>query len=73
LPRLVGSGYRTDDIQIGPPQEHLVGTQPGRRNAQLIQPLEDQFVDPASGLRIDIAFERTQRPLCPDHIGHRRC
>ena len=61
LPRLVGRGQRADHVQVGPAEENPVGADPGRRDAQLFQPAEDQLVDPALGSRLGVAFKGARR------------
>jgi len=44
-PCLVGGRQRPDDVQVGPPDEHGVGTQASRPDVQALQAGKDHLVD----------------------------
>ena len=46
---LLRRGQGADHVQVRPPQEHLVGAELGRLDAQLLQAGENQLVNPAVG------------------------
>ncbi len=61
LRRLFSRRERADHVQVGPAHKDAVGAHPSGSDPQLFQPAEDQFVNPASGNRIGVAFKGTDR------------
>ncbi len=61
LPGLFGRRQGADHVEVDPAHEDAVGTDSGGRDAQLLQPAEDQLVDPALGNRIGVAFKGAHR------------
>ena len=61
LRRLFSRWESADHVQVGPAHKDAVGALPSGSDPQLFQPAEDQFVNPALGHRIGVAFKDTDR------------
>ena len=60
LSRLLRGGQRPDDVQINASDEHSIGADIGRWNAQPLQPAENQLVDLVLGRQSGLAFKRVR-------------